>query len=133
MAADQSGGGPAAASAGNRFLMSFGLMLVAEICLLLGLFIFHGRGVSAPMLEELVWIWPLCWITVIIFCMTLASWGRMIARPTTGLPGQRAVAAVMVFRLFISAGLVMVPLAAVVYALVMLVLALASIGAAAQS
>ena len=133
MAAEPSPAGGMQASTGNSFLISFGLMLVAEISLILGLFVFHGRGASAPLLEQLVWIWPLCWITVIIFCMTLASWGRLLSKPTSGLPGKRAIAAVMVFRLFISAGLVIVPLSAVIYGLVMLALALASAAATPTS
>ena len=113
-------------STAQRFSVSLGLMIVAETCVLAGLWVFHSRGHEAPALETLAWLWPVCWVTVIALCMTLASWGRQVARPARGVPGTGRVALVMVFRLCISAGLLVVPLVAVLYAIVMLVLAMAS-------
>ena len=109
-----------------RFPVSFGLMLVAEICILASRSIFHSRGYDAPALDTLAWVWPLSWVAVIAFCMTLASWGRLLSRPSRGVVGSGRVAMVMVFRLFISAGLLIVPLVATLYAIVMLILAVAS-------
>ena len=101
-------------------------MVLTELVLLAALNVFQRRGVTAPALETLVWVWPLCWFTVLAGCMAIASWGRLASRPTTGLVGRRQIAQVMVFRLLISAGLTAVPLIATCYAIVMLILALAS-------
>lgn len=110
----------------QRFPLSLGLAILAEICILAALWVFHSRGHEAPALETLAWLWPACWVGVIALCMTLASWGRQMARPPSGVPGNGRVALVMVFRLCITAGLLVVPLVAVLYAIVMLVLAMAS-------
>ena len=88
--------------------------------------VFRQRGVEAPALATIVWIWPLGWATVVAGCMAMASWGRLASRPRVGVVGRRQVAQVMVLRLLISAGLTAVPLIATCYSIVMLILALAS-------
>ncbi|MDG2424785.1 MAG: hypothetical protein P8M22_12515 [Phycisphaerales bacterium] len=110
----------------QRFPISLGLMVLAEICILAALWMFHSRGFKAPALETLAWLWPACWVITIAFCMTLASWGRQFARPRKGVPGSGRLAVVMVFRLCIFSGLLVVPMVATLYAIVMLVLAMAS-------
>tara|TARA_B100001059_G_scaffold74191_1_gene71731 strand:+ start:451 stop:774 length:324 start_codon:yes stop_codon:yes gene_type:complete len=104
-------------------------MLVAELCILAARAAFHQRGNEAPSLDTLIWLWPACWAVVIIFCMMMVSWGHSIGRPSKGVVGGWRVALVMVLRLCISAGILAVPLIAVIYAIIMLVLALASVNA----
>ncbi|MAT80469.1 MAG: hypothetical protein CMJ29_02345 [Phycisphaerae bacterium] len=117
----------------QRFPISLGLMLVAEICILAALWMFHSRGFEAPALETLSWLWPICWAITIALCMTMASWGRQLARPASGVAGNGRMAAVMVLRLCIFSGLLVVPMVATVYAIVMLVLAMASASSASGS
>ncbi|MCH2133101.1 MAG: hypothetical protein MK116_05045 [Phycisphaerales bacterium] len=131
MAADASVGGGLGASQGHRFLVSMGFMVLAEFCLLAALWVFQSRGHSAPALDTLIWVWPLSWVTIIALCLLMASWGRLVSQPTTGGVGSRRVAIVMVLRLCISAGLLVAPMVAALYAIVMLVLALVSAGATA--
>ena len=114
----------------TRFPVSLGLMLVAETCILLSRSIFDSRGHEAPALDTLAWLWPVIWVGVIALCMTLASWGRLISHPSRGVVGGGRIATVMVFRLIISAGLLAAPLVATFYAIVMLILAVASANAA---
>ena len=114
----------------QRFPISIGLMLLAEICILAALWMFHSRGFEAPALQTLSWLWPVCWVITIAFCMTMASWGRQVAMPSKGVAGNGRMAVVMILRLCIFSGLLVVPMVATVYAIVMLVLAMASAGSA---
>ena len=118
---------PSAAPATNRFPISLGLMLVAELCILAARSVFHQRGNEAPSLDTLDWLWPLIWMGVIMLCMMMVSWGHAIGRPAKGVVGGWRVALVMVLRLGISAGLLAVPLIAAIYAIIMLILALVSV------
>ena len=118
---------PLAVPATNRFPISLGLMLVAELCILAARAAFHQRGNEAPSLDTLIWLWPLCWVGVIMLCMMMVSGGHALGRPSKGVVGGWRVALVMVLRLCISAGLLAVPLIAAIYAIIMLVLALVSV------
>ena len=104
-------------------------MLVAELCILAARAAFHQRGNEAPSLDTLIWLWPVCWIGVIMLCMMMVSWGHSLSHTTKGVVRGWRVAAVMVLRLMISSGLLAVPLIAAIYAIVMLVMALVSANA----
>lgn len=120
---------PPAVPATSRFPVSFGLMLVAELCILAARASFHQRGNQAPSLDTFIWLWPVCWLGVIMMCMVMVSWGQSLGRPAKGVVGGWRIALVMVLRLCISAGLLAVPLIAVIYSIIMLIMAMVSINA----